>query len=89
MKAWASVGLVLPTRKSVLADLGYEQNPVYSPFVKSATYATIWQAGETLPIILTHFNNQFLSALLGEQALPVAMRKAQAAANQEIREVNY
>ncbi len=89
MKAWASVGLVLPTRKSVLADLGYEQNPLYAPFVKSATYATIWQAGETLPIILTHFNNQFLSALLGEQALPVAMRKAQAAANQEIREVNY
>jgi multiple sugar transport system substrate-binding protein len=85
MKAWAKEGLALPTRKSVLAELGYIDNPLYAPFVKGATYATIWQAGETLPTILTHFNNQFISALIGEQSLHDAMRKAQRSANKEIQ----
>ncbi|GAB4204724.1 MAG: ABC transporter substrate-binding protein [Coleofasciculaceae cyanobacterium] len=85
MKAWAKEGLVLPSRKSVLQELGYADNPLYAPFVKGADYATIWQAGETLPTILTHFNNQFISALIGEQSLRDAMRKAQRSANQEIQ----
>jgi multiple sugar transport system substrate-binding protein len=85
MKAWAKEGLVLPSRKSVLQELGYADNPLYAPFVKGAEYATIWQAGETLPTILTHFNNQFISALIGEQSLRDAMRKAQRAANKEIQ----
>ena len=89
MKAWASQGLVLPSRQSILAELGYEQNPLYAPFVRSTEYATIWQAGENLPVIATHFNNQFLSALLGEQSLKSALKKAQNSANQEIRESNY
>lgn len=83
MKAWASEGLVLPARKSVLAELGYDRNPLYSPFIVGATYATIWQAGENLPTIFTNFNNQFISALLGEQSLLIAMNKAQQTANQE------
>lgn len=85
MKAWAKEGLVLPSRKSVLQELGYADNPLYAPFVQGAEYATIWQAGETLPTILTHFNNQFISALIGEQSLREAMRKAQRSANQEIQ----
>jgi multiple sugar transport system substrate-binding protein len=85
MKAWAREGLVLPARKSVLAELGYAETPLYAPFVLSSSYATIWQAGENLPTILLHFNNQFISALIGEQSLRDAMIKAQQAANKEIK----
>lgn len=84
MKAWAKQGLALPTRRSVLAELGYDQNPLYAPFAKGASYATIWQAGENLPTIRMNFNNQFISALIGEQSLPAAMQKAQETANREI-----
>ena len=79
---------MLPSRRSVLADLGYAENPLYAPFVAGASYATIWQAGETLPTILTHFNNQFISALIGEQSLQNAMIKAQTTANKEIKAAN-
>lgn len=85
MKAWTSSGLALPTRKSVTAALGYEQNFLYSALITGANYATIWQAGEDLPIILNNFNNQFISAMLGEQPLSDAMTKAQETANKEIR----
>ncbi|MBW4474198.1 MAG: ABC transporter substrate-binding protein [Stenomitos rutilans HA7619-LM2] len=84
MKAWAKQGLALPTRRSVLAASGYEQNPLYAPFARGARYATIWQANQNLPIIRMNFNNQFISALLGEQSLPQAMQKAQDTANREI-----
>ncbi len=85
MKAWAKQGLVLPSRKSVLDELGYADNPLYAPFVAGADYATIWQAGENLPTILLHFNNQFISALIGEQPLKNAMLKAQNSAKKEIK----
>lgn len=84
MKAWSNQGLALPTRRSVLTRLGYDQNPLYAPFARGASYATIWQAGENLPIIRTSFNNQFISALLGEQSLDAAMKRAQDTANREI-----
>ena len=85
MKTWTSSGFALPTRKSVATVLGYDKNPLYSPFIAGASYATIWQAGENLPVILNNFNNQFVSAMLGEQPLPVAMRRAQETANKEIK----
>lgn len=84
MKAASTQGLALPTRQSVLQSLGYEKNALYAPFVTGTGYATIWQAGENLPIILTNFDNQFISALLGEQPLETAMKKAQETANREI-----
>lgn len=84
MKAWAAQGLALPTRRSVLTGLGYDQNPLYLPFANGARYATIWQAGENLPTLRANFNNQFISALLGEQPLEAAMRRAQETANREI-----
>jgi len=34
---------------------------------------------------LNNFNNQFVSAMLGKQSLPNAMKKAQETAKQEIR----
>ena len=88
MKAWAKEGLVLPSRKSVLEELGYADNPLYAPFVAGADYAKIWQAGENLPTILLHFNNQFISALIGEQPLQNAMIKAQNSANKEIKDAS-
>lgn len=85
MKSWTSGGFALPTRKSVAAQLGYENTPLYQPFIAGASYATIWQAGEYLPLILNNFNNQFISAILGEQPLATAMQKAQTTANKEIQ----
>lgn len=84
MKAWANQGLALPARRSVLATSGYDKHPLYAPFAKGAKYAIIWQAGENLPTIRMNFNNQFISALLGEQSLEAAMKKAQETANREI-----
>jgi multiple sugar transport system substrate-binding protein len=84
MLTWARQGLALPARRSALAELGYDRNPLYAPFVRGATYATIWQAGRHLPTIRSNFNNQFISALLGEQPLDIAMKRAQTTANREI-----
>lgn len=85
MKSWTSGGFALPTRKSVATQLGYENTALYAPFIAGASYATIWQAGEYLPLILNNFNNQFVSAMLGEQSLTNAMQKAQYTANIEIK----
>ncbi|MBD1846445.1 ABC transporter substrate-binding protein [Cyanobacteria bacterium FACHB-63] len=84
MKAWAKQGVTLPSRRSVLAGMKYDRNPIYSPFVAGAKYGTLWQAGETLPTIVTSFDNQFVSAMLGQQPLPEAMKRAQNTANREI-----
>ncbi|MBE9011570.1 ABC transporter substrate-binding protein [Pseudanabaenaceae cyanobacterium LEGE 13415] len=84
MKRWAKEGVALPSRRSVLAGLNYDRNPIYSPFVTGAKYGTIWQAGETLPTIVTSFDNQFVSAMLGQQPLSEAMERAQTTANREI-----
>jgi multiple sugar transport system substrate-binding protein len=84
MKVSGNQGFALPSRRSVLTELGYDRDPLYAPLVAGAKYATIWQAGEALPTILTNFDNQFISALLGEQSLSDAMKKAQDTANREI-----
>ncbi|MUL39041.1 ABC transporter substrate-binding protein [Gloeocapsopsis sp. AAB1 = 1H9] len=84
MTAWTSTGIALPTRKSVTQKLSYDQKPLYAPFIAGAEYATVWQAGKNLPTIMNNFNNQFISAMLGEQPLAVAMQKAQDTANREI-----
>lgn len=84
MKAWTSQGSVFPTRKSVTNTLGYNKNPLYSPFIYGADSATIWQINKNLPIISNNFNNQFISAMLGKQTLADAMKKAEKTANKEI-----
>ena len=84
MKTSGNQGFALPSRRSVLAGLTYDRNSLYAPLAAGANYATIWQAGETLPTILTNFDNQFISALIGQQSLKDAMQKAQDTANREI-----
>lgn len=85
MTAWTKNGLALPTRTSVANKLNYADNALYAPFIAGAGYATIWQAGEYLPLIVNNFNNQFISAIIGEQTLKTAMQKAQDTANKEIK----
>jgi multiple sugar transport system substrate-binding protein len=84
MKTWTSKGYALPTRKSVAAELGYDKDPLRAPLVAGASYATVWQKGTNLPIIVNNFNNQFVSAFLGERPLDEALKEAEKTANKEI-----
>jgi multiple sugar transport system substrate-binding protein len=84
MKTWTSKGFALPTRKSVAAELGFDKDELRGPIVAGASYATVWAAGSNLPIISTNFNNQFLSAFLGEKSLADALKEGQETANSEI-----
>lgn len=84
MEIWTSKGFALPTRKSVAAKLGYDTDEYRAAIVAGSAYATPWQVGKHGPIIINNFNNQFVSAFLGEQSLEDAMKKAQETANQEI-----
>jgi multiple sugar transport system substrate-binding protein len=84
MAQWTGTGFALPTRKSVAARLGYDQDPLRSPLLAGVNYATMWQLGEYPAAIADNFDNQFLSALLGQQSLQSAMLRAQNAANREI-----
>ncbi|HET7577666.1 MAG TPA: ABC transporter substrate-binding protein [Bacillales bacterium] len=84
MKKWTKGGIALPTRKSVADELGYSKDPLRGPFVKSASYSTVWQDGVNLPVVQTNFNNMFLSAFLGKQPLAKAMKKAEKQANAAI-----
>ncbi|PSB18741.1 ABC transporter substrate-binding protein [Phormidesmis priestleyi ULC007] len=84
MKTSGNQGFALPSRRSVLAELQSDRTSLYAPLIAGAKYATTWQAGETLPTILTNFDNQFVSALIGQQSLKDAMQKAQDTANREI-----
>ncbi|MED5053505.1 extracellular solute-binding protein [Anoxybacillus rupiensis] len=85
MKIWTSKGLELPSRKSVAAELGFDKDPLRAPIVAGASYATVWQNGTNLPIIMNNFNNQFVSAFLGDRSLKEALKEAQETANKEIK----
>ncbi len=85
MQKWTGTGFALPTRKSVAKNLGYDQDPLRSPLVAGVDYATPWQVGKYPAVIVNNFENQFVSALLGQQPLKQAMVRAQNAANQQIR----
>jgi multiple sugar transport system substrate-binding protein len=85
MKKWTSSGFALPTRKSVAQQLRYDRDLLRSPLVAGVTYATPWQLGRYPTPIMTSFNNQFLSALLGQQSLQSALQRAQKDANTQIQ----
>ncbi|WP_261130110.1 ABC transporter substrate-binding protein [Bacillus sp. Marseille-Q3570] len=85
MKKWTSKGFALPTRKSVAEELGYDEDELRAPLVQGAEYATVWQDGPSLPIVMNNFNNQFLSAYLGDRPLDEALKDAQRQANKEIK----
>ncbi|MBE8991962.1 ABC transporter substrate-binding protein [Nostoc sp. LEGE 12450] len=85
MQKWTGTGFALPTRKSVAKNLGYDQDALRSPLVAGVDYATSWQVGKYPSAIVNNFENQFVSALLGQQPLKQAMIKAQNEANQQIK----
>ena len=85
MQKWTGTGFALPTRKSVAKNLGYDQDSLRSPLVAGVDYATPWQVGKYSSAIVNNFDNQFVSALLGQQPLKQAMMKAENQANQQIR----
>ncbi|QHG20116.1 ABC transporter substrate-binding protein [Nostoc sp. ATCC 53789] len=85
MQKWTGTGFALPTRKSVAKNLGYDQDALRSPLVAGVDYATPWQVGKYPGAIVNNFENQFISALLGQQPLKQAMIKAQNEANQQIK----
>jgi multiple sugar transport system substrate-binding protein len=85
MQKWTGTGFALPTRKSVAKNLGYDKDPLRSPLVAGVNYATPWQVGKYPEAIVNNFDNQFISALLGQQPLKQAMVRSQNAANQQIK----
>ncbi|UKO99077.1 ABC transporter substrate-binding protein [Nostoc sp. UHCC 0870] len=85
MQKWTGTGFALPTRQSVAEKLGYEQDVLRSPLVAGVNYATPLQVGKHPAAIVNNFDNQFISALLGQQPLKQAMLQAQNEVNQQIR----
>ncbi|WP_243714077.1 ABC transporter substrate-binding protein [Nostoc sp. 106C] len=85
MQKWTGTGFALPTRKSVAEKLGYDKDPLRSPFVSGVAYATPWQAGKYPAAIVNNFDNQFISALLGQQPLKQTMIRAEIEANKQIK----
>jgi multiple sugar transport system substrate-binding protein len=85
MQKWTGTGFALPTRKSVAANLGYDQDTLRSSLVAGVNYGTPWQVGKYPAAIMNNFDNQFISAMLGQQPLHEAMLRAQTQANQLIQ----
>jgi multiple sugar transport system substrate-binding protein len=85
MEKWTATGFALPTRKSVAEKLGYDKDPLRSPFLAGVSYAMPWQIGKYPAAIMNNFDNQFISALLGQQPLKQAMQRAQTQANKLIQ----
>ena len=85
MQKWTGTGFALPTRKSVAANLGYDQDTLRSSLVAGVNYGTPWQVGKYPAAIMNNFDNQFISAMLGQQPLKEAMLRAQTQANQLIQ----
>jgi multiple sugar transport system substrate-binding protein len=87
MTKWTKTGFALPSRKSVAQKLGYDQDPLRAALVAGVDYAMPWQAGEYPAAIINNFDNQFVSALLGQQPLRQAMLQAQDEANELIKAI--
>lgn len=89
MEKWTSKGFALPSRKSVAEKLGYEKDPLRNALVAGVNYATPWEVGKYPGAIVNSFDNQFVSAMLGEQSLQKAMVRAQNTANKQIQMMEY
>jgi multiple sugar transport system substrate-binding protein len=85
MAKWTGTGFALPSRKSVAQALGYDHDPLRDALVAGVPYATPWQAGEYPAAVMNDFDNQFLSAMLGQQPLQQALLKAQQNTNNQIK----
>lgn len=84
MADWAGPVGVIPSRTSSSELLNLNGNPILAPFVAAAYYATPWQAGIELPIIMHHYNDLFPAVLQGDMTLQEAMELATERANNEI-----
>ncbi|MEA5594285.1 ABC transporter substrate-binding protein [Rivularia sp. UHCC 0363] len=89
MEKWTQTGFALPTRKSVAEKLDYKEDNLRSAFLAGINYATPWQIGKYPTLIINNFENQFTSAILGQQPLKQAMQKAQIEANRQIKVMEY
>jgi multiple sugar transport system substrate-binding protein len=87
MTKWTKTGFALPSRQSVAQKLGYDQDPLRTALVAGVNYAIPWQVGEYPAAIVNNFDNQFVSALLGQQPLQKAMQRAQDEANELIKAI--
>lgn len=85
MAKWTGSGFALPSRRSVAERLQVDRDPLRSALVAGVKYATPWQIGKYPSSVMNSFNNQYISAVLGEQPLPQAMQKAQDTANRQIQ----
>ncbi|MCL2574474.1 MAG: extracellular solute-binding protein [Defluviitaleaceae bacterium] len=84
MYTWTDIARVLPTRASVADATGFANDPILAPFVAAGAYATPWQKGETLPIIMREYNNFLPLVIAGEMTIVEAMQQAEEAANRDI-----
>ncbi|MDT2757580.1 ABC transporter substrate-binding protein [Enterococcus asini] len=84
MKDYAEEASVLPSRKSVAEELKINDDAVMKPFAEAANYATPWQDGPNLTLIMQRYENMFPSALKGEMTLEQAMKEATESANKDI-----
>ncbi|NMG07080.1 ABC transporter substrate-binding protein [Brasilonema sp. UFV-L1] len=87
MTKWTKTGFALPSRKSIAQKLGYDQDSLRTALVAGVDYAVPWQVGEYPAAITNNFDNQFVSALLGQQSLQQAMQRAQDEANELIKAI--
>jgi multiple sugar transport system substrate-binding protein len=89
MGKWTSTGFALPSRRSLAQQLAQklsqEGDQLRAPLLAGVSYATPWAIGQYPAAIVNNFNNQYLSALLGQQDLRAAIVKAQDSANRQIQ----
>jgi multiple sugar transport system substrate-binding protein len=62
-----------------------EGDSLRAPLLAGVSYGTPWEIGQYPAAIVNHFNNQYLSALLGQQDLREAIVKAEESANRQIQ----
>ena len=84
MAIMAGGASLIPSRATTAAILDLPNNAIMAPFVAGGAYATPWQHGVTLSIILREYNNLLPAALSGDMTLLEAMEEAMRVANNDI-----
>ena len=84
MKTWTSLGIALPSRKSVAQAHKYDQDPLRKAFIAGAAYARPWQLGLHFSVINNNFNNQMEAVFAGQKSVADALEDAAATAEREI-----
>ncbi|KYC39049.1 sugar transporter [Scytonema hofmannii PCC 7110] len=87
MAKWTQTGFALPSRKSVAQKLGYDKDQLRSALLAGVDYGMPWQLGKYPAPVMNNFDNQFVSALLGQQPLKQAMQRGQEEANELVKAI--